>query len=217
MFKPKYSLIGFLTVLLLLLYAAGAMAEEQKKTISAEKGYCTVQKGDTLYGIACQNNISVKDLMRANNLTGITIFPEQILIIPEKKFIYTSRGDIPRDDLILLAKIIHAEARGESLNGKIAVGAVIINRLSSPSFPKTVREVIWQSNNGIYQFSPVADGSINLEPDEHAIFAAEMAFTGQDPTNGALYFYNPYIARDRWIRTLPVLNQIGNHVFATKV
>ena len=214
MFKAKYKLAGFVTVLLLVLYAAGAMAAEQE-TISAENGYYTVQKGDTLYGIARQNNISVKDLMRANNLTGIVIHPEDILMIP-KKFTYTSRGDIPRDDLILLAKIIHAEARGESLNGKIAVGAVIINRLGSPCFPKTVREVIWQSNNGVYQFSPVADGSINLEPNEQAILAAELAFTGQDPTNGALYFYNPHIARDRWIRTLPVLNRIGQHVFATK-
>ena len=216
MFKPKYKITGLLTVLLLILCVAGAMAEEQE-TISAEKGYYNVQKGDTLYGIAHQNNISVKDLMRANNLTGIMIYPEDILMLPDKKITYTSRGDIPRDDLILLAKIIHAEARGESLNGKIAVGAVIINRLGSPSFPKTVREVIWQNNNGVYQFSPVADGSINLEPDEQAILAAELAFTGQDPTNGALYFYNPYIARDRWIRTLPVLNQIGRHVFATKV
>ena len=215
MFKTRYKLTGLITVLLLVIYSAGARAEEQE-TIIADNGYYTVQQGDTLYGIACQNNISVKDLMRINNLTGITIYPEEILIIPEKKFTYTSRGDIPRDDLVLLAKIIHAEARGESLNGKVAVGAVIINRLSSPGFPKTVREVIWQNNNGVYQFSPVADGSINLEPNEQAILAAELAFTGQDPTNGALYFYNPSIARDRWIRTLPVLNRIGHHVFATK-
>ena len=118
------------------------------------------------------------------------------------------------EELRLIARVINAEARGESFIGKVAVGAVIVNRLRHPAFPKTVREVIFQCTNGIYEFTPVADGSINLEPDEDAFRAAELAVRGVDPTNGALFFYNPQTARDQWIRTLPVTVAIGNHVFA---
>jgi len=73
-----------------------------------------------------------------------------------------------------------------------------------------------ESNPYVYQFSPVEDGSINLEPDEIAINAAIQAFMKKDPTNGALFFYNPKTATDNWIRQLPVIVRIGNHVFARK-
>jgi len=116
---------------------------------------------------------------------------------------------------MLLARLIHAEARGESFEGQVAVGAVILNRINSPHFPKTIPDVILQKNNRVYQFSPVGDGSINLEPDEKALKAAEQALSGKDPTGGALFFYNPDISGDTWILTLPVVTKIGNHVFAT--
>lgn len=124
------------------------------------------------------------------------------------------RVKLSQEDIYLLAKLIHAEARGESMRGKIAVGAVILNRLESPDFPKTIREIIYQKNDRVYQFSPVEDGSINLEPNESAWRAAEAAAAGEDPTNGSLFFYNPDIATDEWIKTLPVSTVIGNHVFA---
>ena len=116
---------------------------------------------------------------------------------------------------MLLARIIHAEARGESFEGKVAVGAVVLNRIRSPHFPKTISDVIFQKNNRVYQFSPVGDGSFNLEPDETSLEAALQALSGKDPTGGALFFYNPELSSDRWIRTLPVMTRIGNHVFAT--
>ncbi len=124
------------------------------------------------------------------------------------------RIKLSEEDIYLLAKLIHAEARGESMRGKIAVGAVILNRLESQDFPKTVREIIYQKNQHVYQFSPVEDGSINLEPNESAWRAAEAAVAGEDPTNGSLFFYNPDLATDEWIKTLPVSTVIGNHVFA---
>ena len=124
------------------------------------------------------------------------------------------RVKLSQEDIYLLARLIHAEARGESMRGKIAVGAVILNRLESPDFPKTIREIIYQKNDRVYQFSPVEDGSINLEPNESAWRAAEAAAAGEDPTNGSLFFYNPDIATDEWIKTLPVSTVIGNHVFA---
>ncbi|MDP3051322.1 MAG: cell wall hydrolase, partial [Eubacteriales bacterium] len=91
-------------------------------------------------------------------------------------------------------------------------------RLASPDFPSRLEEIIYQrTQNNVYQFSPVGDGTINLVPDDRAFEAARMALMGQDPTNGALFFYNPVKAQDTWIRTLPVVTEIGNHVFATKI
>lgn len=178
---------------------------------------CIVREGDTLYDIAGYHQISVRELMKVNNLAGSLIIPGQVLIIPEKPQGEgsLSRGDISREDLMLLARLIHAEARGESFEGQVAVGAVILNRVASPYFPKTIREVIYQKSSRVYQFSPVGDGSINLEPNEKAVQAAIQALRGTDPTGGALFFYNPDISRDQWIRTLPVMTRIGNHVFAS--
>ncbi len=177
----------------------------------------TVQPGDTLSEIAEVFNVSLNKLVEANNLRSSTIRPNEILVIPDKlKTSSLSRGNILRDELILLARAIHAEARGESFTGKVAVGAVILNRVSSPKFPGTIGEVILQRDKHTVQFSPVADGTINLTPDEVAIKAALEALRGTDPTGGALFFYNPQIASDQWIKTLPVVTRIGNHVFATK-
>ncbi|SHE88423.1 cell wall hydrolase [Desulforamulus putei] len=180
-----------------------------------------VRPGDTLYQVCRDYNVSLGQLMRANNLKSTVIYPNQKLIVPTGSVsaygMVLSRGDISRDDIELLARLIHAEARGESFEGKVAVGAVIINRLASPDFPKNIRDVILQNNNRVYQFSPVQDGSINLKPDEESMRAAIEALMGRDPTGGALFFYNPVVATDKWIKTLPVVTRIGNHVFATKV
>ena len=155
--------------------------------------------------------------MQVNNLTESLIRPGDVLELPEpvEVEIALSRGKVSREELMLLARIIHAEARGESFEGKVAVGAVVLNRIRSPHFPKTISDVIFQKNNRVYQFSPVGDGSFNLEPDETSLEAALQALSGKDPTGGALFFYNPELSSDRWIRTLPVMTRIGNHVFAT--
>ncbi|MCL6559875.1 MAG: cell wall hydrolase [Firmicutes bacterium] len=196
---------------------ANAAASEPAQSLDLETVSHTVRDGDTLYGIAREYQVQLQDLMRANNLNGTLIRPRETLVIPEKNIDgkQISRGNITREELMLLAKLIHAEARGESFEGKVAVGAVILNRLASPHFPKTISEIVYQKNSRVYQFSPVADGSINLEPDESAVRAAKEALMGKDPTGGALFFYNPDLSRDRWIRTLPVIIRIGNHVFAT--
>ncbi len=177
----------------------------------------TVQPGDTLSEIANTFDIDLSSLMRANNLKSSIIHPYQVLKIPVGVAeAHMSRGNISRDDLILLAKAIYAEARGESFEGQVAVGAVILNRVRSPYFPDTIREVILQRDQNICQFTPVSDGTINLTPDRKAIQAAFKALEGCDPTGGALFFYNPSISSDNWIKSLPVITRIGKHVFATK-
>ncbi|HHV64376.1 MAG TPA: spore cortex-lytic protein [Peptococcaceae bacterium] len=120
-----------------------------------------------------------------------------------------SAGAVTRDDLEILARIIYAEARGESFEGQVAVGAVVLNRVQHPDFPKTIREVIYQPG----QFTAVKDKQIELTPDERAYQAAQAALEGLDPSNGALYYYNPKTATDKWIRTRSVIRNIGNHCF----
>ena len=113
-------------------------------------------------------------------------------------------------DLYLLAKCIYAEARGEVYSGQVAVGAVILNRVKSPSFPNTISGVIYQP----WAFTAVNDGQINLEPNNTAYQAARDAMNGWDPTYGSLFYYNPRTATSSWIYSREVTVTIGSHVFA---
>ena len=110
----------------------------------------------------------------------------------------------------LLAKLVYAEARGESYKGQVAVAAVVLNRVASSSFPNTVSGVIYQSG----AFSCVSNGSINNTPDSSCIRAALDALNGWDPTGGCLYYYNAKTAQDKWIFSRTVQTVIGNHSFA---
>lgn len=113
-------------------------------------------------------------------------------------------------DLNLLAHIIHGEARGEPYTGKVAVAAVILNRTRDSRFPKTIAGVIYQPG----AFDAVADGQINLTPDDSARKAARDALNGWDPTYGCIYYYNPATATSKWIWTRPIVIKIGKHNFA---
>ena len=113
-------------------------------------------------------------------------------------------------DVNLLARLIYGEARGESYVGQVAVGAVVMNRIKSSSFPNTMAGVIYQG----YAFTAVADGQINLTPNATAKKAAQDAMNGWDPTYGAIYYYNPKTATSQWIFSRQVTVTIGNHVFA---
>ena len=113
-------------------------------------------------------------------------------------------------DVQLLARLIYGEARGESYVGQVAVGAVVMNRIKSASFPNTMAGVIYQS----YAFTAVDDGQINLTPNATAKKAAQDAMNGWDPTYGALYYYNPRTATSSWIFSRKTTVTIGNHVFA---
>ncbi len=116
-------------------------------------------------------------------------------------------------DLLLLAQLISAEARGEPYLGQVAVGGVVLNRIKSPLFPNTIRAVIYQPN----QFSPVRDGSINQTPTESGLKAAQEALAGHDPSRGAIFFYNPAICSPeglKYMQTRTITVKIGRHIFA---
>ncbi len=112
-------------------------------------------------------------------------------------------------DVYLLAQCIYSESRGEPYKGQVAVGAVVLNRVKSSSFPNSISGVIYQKG----AFSAVDDGQINLTPNDTALKAARDAMNGWDPTGGCLYYYNPAKTSNRWIRSRPIVVRIGSHVF----
>mgnify|MGYP005765722367 FL=1 len=109
----------------------------------------------------------------------------------------------------LLARLIYGEARGEPYTGQVAVGAVVMNRVKSSSFPNTISGVIYQSG----AFDAVRDGQINLSPDSTATKAAQDAINGWDPSYGAVYYFNPSTATNKWIWSRPMTVTIGRHRF----
>ena len=109
----------------------------------------------------------------------------------------------------LLARAIYGEARGEPYTGQVAVGAVIMNRVRSSKFPNTISGVIYQSG----AFDAVSDGQINLTPDATAKKAAQDALNGWDPSYGAIYYFNPNTATNKWIWSRPMTVTIGKHRF----
>ena len=112
----------------------------------------------------------------------------------------------------LLARIVHAESKGEPYLGQVCVAAVILNRVNSPDFPNSLSGVIYQPG----AFEPVSNGAINQEvpQDASARKAAREALNGYDPTGGCLYFFNPSTAKSKWIWSKNIVKTVGKHVFA---
>jgi N-acetylmuramoyl-L-alanine amidase len=168
-----------------------------------------VSRGDNLCNIADNFGVSVEQLVRWNNIKD----PNHLSIGQDISVhkTYSTDDEIAAIDLDLLARVIYAEARGEDFEGQVAVGAVILNRLKDPKFPKSIRSVIYQPD----AFTAINDQQIRLTPNDKARAAAQSALKGVDPTGGALFYYNPSLATDRWIRTRPVIKVIGNHTFSS--
>lgn len=114
-------------------------------------------------------------------------------------------------DVQLIARAINGEARGEPYEGQVAVGAVILNRVKSSKFPNTIAGVIYQSG----AFTAVSDGQINvpIASNSTVVKAAQDALNGWDPTGGAIYYFNPNTATNKWIWSRPQIRTIGNHIF----
>jgi len=115
-------------------------------------------------------------------------------------------------DLDLLARLITAEAQAEPYDAKVAVGAVIMNRVESSDWPNSIKEVIYQNINGYEQFTPVANGWIDKPAEPESIRAAKAALSGVDPTNGAEFYYDD-TTTNTWILAKPVSIQIGHMIY----
>jgi len=122
----------------------------------------------------------------------------------------TEAASASESEIYTLARLVHGEARGEPYVGKVAVAAVVLNRVKSASFPNTISGVVYQPG----AFDCVRDGQINLTPDSDSLRAARDAMNGWDPTGGCIYYYNPATATSNWIWTRQVQLTIGDHAFA---
>lgn len=158
---------------------------------------------DGIYGNATRN--AVIAFQKANGLTADGVAGPKTIAALGLNF-----NSVTSSDLYLLAKCVHAEARGEPYVGQVAVAAVILNRVKDAAFPNTISGVVYQP----WAFTAVNDGQINLEPNSIAYQAAQDALNGWDPTYGCLYYYNPTTATSKWIFSRQTVVTIGKHVFA---
>ena len=155
---------------------------------------------DGIYGE--QTALGVKKYQKAFSLVPDGIAGSKTL---------SSMKIISEEDINLLAMVINGEARGESFEGQVAVGAVVLNRVEHPSFPDTLRKVVYEKG----AFTAVTDGQINKKVTDSSKRAAREALSGIDPTGGAVFYYNPETATCKWIKTRKIIKKIGNHVFCT--
>lgn len=181
----------------------------------------TVQPGDTLWLAARKFGVSLAALEAANpNANGWDLLVGTQLTLPTAKT-STAGNAVATNSTsstaqYWMARIISAEARGESYNAQVGVGDVVWHREISAKYPDTVKSVVFQITNGHYQFTPVLNGSIYATPTASAVqAAAEVLQTHKDLVPGALVFYTPSkTPASSWVRTQPVIGSIGSMVFA---
>lgn len=169
---------------------------------------------DGIYG--SQTLAAVKSFQKKNGLTVDGIAGEKTLNAMgitsssnNSSSSSSSSNNNSSSNVNLLARAIYGESRGEPYTGQVAVGAVILNRVKSSSFPNTISGVIYQSG----AFDAVSDGQINMTPDSTAKKAAQDAINGWDPSYGAIYYFNPSTATNKWIWSRPLTVTIGKHRF----
>lgn len=165
---------------------------------------------DGIYGTQTVN--AVKYFQRKNGLTQDGIAGPATLKamgIYNSSSTSSSSSSSNSNNVNLLARLIYGEARGEPYTGQVAVGAVVMNRVKSSSFPNSISGVVYQSG----AFDVVKDGQINLTPDATAKKAAQDAINGWDPSYGAIYYFNPSTATNKWIWSRPMTVTIGRHRF----
>jgi len=200
--KKKHLLGLFLLTFVLLIFAAAPLWADTSHR---------VKNGDTLYNLSRSYGVTIAGIKQANGLKSDTIYIGQVLRIPTTTAQTVSRsgGNYSQDDVYWLSRAVYGEARGEPYTGQVAVAAVVINRTKNSQFPQTIKGVIFQKA----AFTAVSDGQIYLTPNDTAIRAAREALAGADPSGGALYYWNPVKATNKWIWTRTIINTIGNHVF----
>ena len=222
----RKKIIGFIGIMLLVISYITILALQNNEVLALSKygsrgsevrtiqdklkrwGYYTGNV-DGIYGSLTVS--AVKKFQQKNGLTVDGIAGTKTLNAMGIMTSSSSGGSSSNNssNVTLLAKAIYGEARGEPYAGQVAVGAVIMNRVKSSKFPNTISGVIYQSG----AFDAVSDGQINLNPDSTAKKAAQDALNGWDPSYGAIYYFNPSTATNKWIWSRPLTVTIGKHRF----
>ena len=222
----KKNIIGFIVIMLLVISFITILAVQNNEVLALSKygsrgsevrtiqdklkrwGYYTGSV-DGIYGSLTVS--AVKKFQQKNGLTVDGIAGTKTLNAMGIMKSSSSGGSSSNNssNVNLLAKAIYGEARGEPYTGQVAVGAVIMNRVKSSKFPNTISGVIYQSG----AFDAVSDGQINLNPDSTAKKAAQDALNGWDPSYGAIFYFNPSTATNKWIWSRPLTVTIGKHRF----
>jgi N-acetylmuramoyl-L-alanine amidase len=165
-----------------------------------------VKANESYWKISNQYKVPIAAILKVNNKNNYSLYTGEKVIIPH------ILSDYEKD---LLARLVHAEAKGESYAGKVAVATVVLNRVDSDLFPQSVYGVVTErSAGGYYAFTPAANGTLQKSAGDEAKRAVEEALMYRGQGSGSLYFYNPQTAKSAWIKTRPVTVTIGNHVFA---
>ncbi len=177
------------------------------------------QKGEILPSYE-QNKIIINkdfDPTKKPMILGRGVSSESVDLYSEKEtvvevFNHSNKNIyLTEDDVYLMSQVVYAESKGEPYQGKVAVASVILNRVVNPKFPNTIEGVIKQKN----AFSCVKNGAITVKPDNDSYKAVLDAIRGKDPSNNALFFYNPHSATCSWMHQVEKKNvkNIGHHVF----
>lgn len=162
---------------------------------------------DGIYGSSTKS--AVTQFQRNCGITADGICGNQTLLYLGLGGSTNNSTSYTSSDVQLLAKVISAEARGESYEGQVAVGAVILNRVKHPSFPDSISGVVYQKG----AFSCVNDSNWNASVADSAKRAATDALNGWDPSGGAIYYYNAKKTSDSFMHSRPVVKVIGDHRF----
>jgi N-acetylmuramoyl-L-alanine amidase len=188
----------------------GAEVKDLQKKLT-QLGY-QLGKVDGLYGkstAAAVTRFQKNRGLKADGIAGEKTIKELKRLTGESTTSSGKKVGTKNSDVQLLARCIHSEGRGEPYIGQVAIGACVMNRIKSSSFPNTVAGVVYQPQ----AFSAVDDGQINLQPDETAVKAAREAMNGSDPSGGALYYFNPAKTKNKFIWSRPQIKKIGKHIF----
>lgn len=169
---------------------------------------------DSSYGY--RTYLAVKKYQASNGLTADGVAGDRTLTsLGINAGQYSAAGSTAaknttqNQDVLLLARLINGEARGEPYEGQVAVGAVVLNRTRDSRFPSTVAGVIYQPG----AFTAIVDGQIQADMVQSSINAARDALNGWDPSSGAVYYFNPATATSTWIWSRPLIKIIGKHRF----
>jgi N-acetylmuramoyl-L-alanine amidase len=195
-------------------WISGALAIALLLPASTSLAY-TAKPGDSLWSIALSHNLTLHQII---NMNPQIEHPDKIMIGEAihidkkhvaKKAEKKTAKKISKADRKLLAQLVHAEAGGEPFAGKVKVAKVVLNRVSSPEFPDTIRGVIMEPK----QFTPVKTGAIHNTPSDSDYQAVDEAVQTKDKHDGSLYFYNPSVVPHSWLQSKPTTEVIGHHVF----